>query len=221
MKAKRSVFIFKTDNHIFSKLEEEIRTEIELRSEWVGKIQQLQKFPALNIIKITFDKIMKANKVIERGLLAFSKCLPKHDIKIDTFYITTCCRCYKIEDHSTNNCSKDKNFKICSNCSKADHTWKECKERNRKFTSCEGELGTLGMKCPVRKEIISQKRKYNNNTATTYKEAILKNTTAIQGASNKVTDNTEAHLKIYACILHAHFINTANPGSYRTEVNKI
>lgn len=220
LKAKRSVLVFKTDNHIFNKSEEEIKNEIELKNEWVGKIQQLQKFTAHNIMKITFDETVKAIKVTERGLLAFSMCLPKHDIKIDFFYnITTCYKCYQMEDDLTNNCSKEKKFKICSNCSKADHTWKDCKERNKKCISCGGEHGTLEMKCPIRKEIINQKRKENENI-TTYKEITLKSTTPIQ-ATSQIEDNTEAHLKIYACMLHTHFINAADPGTYSTQLNKI
>lgn len=221
LKAKRSVLIFKTENDIFNNDEELIKEEIEQKNDWVGQILQVQKFPAHNIMKITFDETIKANKATERGLLAFSMRLPSYDIKVDTFHsITTCYRCYRMEDHPTNNCPKEKTYKICSNCSQEGHSWKECKERYKKCLSCGGDHGTLEMKCPVRKEIISQKRKEKETTPTSYKEATTKNTVTSQAIYTQPAINTEDHLKIFACMLHAHFINVAYPGCYGTELKK-
>ena len=133
LKAKRSVLVFRVDSHTFDKEEEAIKTEIEKENEWVGRITQLNKFPNINIIKITFDETNKATRATEHGLLAFSMRLSHHDIKIDTYYnIITCYKCYTMEEHTTNKCKKSNSYKICSNCSLEGHIWKECREEKKK-----------------------------------------------------------------------------------------
>lgn len=220
LKASRSVLIFKVDNEIFNKHEEDIKEELERQNPWVGQILQTQKFTTSNIIKITFDETVKAVKATEKGLLAFSMRLPYYDIKVDTFYnITTCFRCYALEQHNTNNCDKDKNFKICSNCSTEGHSWKECKEKERTCINCGGGHSTMEMRCPKRKEIINKKRKEGDNNTKNYSEAVIKNT-QITIPSQPII-NTETHLKIYSCMLHAHFQNASKPGTYSTELNKL
>lgn len=220
LKAKRSVLIFKTDNHIFSKNEDQIKEELERRNEWVGSIQQIQKFPVHSIMKVTFDETTKASRAAEKGLLAFSMSLPKHDIKADAYYnINTCFRCYKMEDHTTNNCPKEKSYKICSNCSQQGHIWRDCKEKNKKCISCQGDHGTMEMRCPLRKEIINLKRNAGESNPTSYKEA-AKHSMPNQAAANPGTITTEIHLTIFTCMLHAHFVNIANPGTYSTVLNK-
>lgn len=36
-----------------------------------------------------------------------------------------------------------------------------------------------------------------------------------------MTISTDAHTKMFTAIMHTHFINMANPGSYEEELNKI
>lgn len=109
LKSNRSGLAFRVDNHIFKNSEEEIKQELCNENEWIGSITQLYKFPKDNTFKITFYETAKALKAQEVGLLLFSMRIPKHQIKQDKFHdILTCYICYAIDDHTINNCHKER-----------------------------------------------------------------------------------------------------------------
>lgn len=134
LRANRSILIFRVDDHIYSNEEHQIKEEIIKENGWVESIDKIFKFPKSNIIKVTFNETSKAQKAQEKGLLMFSMRVPTHDIKQDTYFnIMTCLKCYKMEDHSTAQCEKERNYKICSECSKEGHIWKECESTTKKM----------------------------------------------------------------------------------------
>lgn len=113
--AKRSVLLFRVDNHVFDNDAEEMKDKIIQNNDWVGSINNVNKFPKCKTLKIAFNETTKATKAQETGLKLFSMKILKHGITQDTFHsILTCMRCYKMEDHSTNQCERDRDYKICS-----------------------------------------------------------------------------------------------------------
>lgn len=72
------------------------------------------------------------------------------------------------------------------------------------------------MKCPKRKIVISNKREARKNI-TSFSQAVTKSTTSMPSAVPAFSN--EAHLKIYTCMIHAHIVNIAEPGSYEKELN--
>lgn len=227
LSSNRSVLLFRVDNYIHENTEHDIKEEIQKKNEWVGKITRVYKFPKGNIIKITFDETQKAKKAQETGLKLFSMKIPKYDIKQDEHVgIMTCMKCYKMEDHSTAQCNQDGNFKVCSECSSSNHTWRECDAREKKCISCDGPHSTLAARCPRRKEIINKKRKDGKEKeAITYSETLKKHSTnQIQTAQPQMVASAgsgSANTTIYQAMLHSHFANVGKPGSYSNTFNNL
>ena len=84
------------------------------------------------------------------------------------------------------------------------------------------------MACPVKKELINKKKEnrekeererkskpYNEVIKQTVKETQMKTT------PTQIVLGTEYSYLITTCIIHAHFVNLARPGSYETELNKL
>lgn len=222
LRENRSVMAFKIDNHIYQNSEEDIIEELSNKNEWVGKIAQIYKFPNSNTLKITFDETSKALKAQETGLLLFSMRIPKYDVQQAQFHsILTCFRCYAMEDHTTNNCHKAKEYKVCSECSQVGHIWRDCREENKKCINCNGPHGAMTMKCPQRKAIIAEKRKEakEKKKDISYSAAAKRNMTAQPTITQKQGTSTTETRNIVQCMVHAHFLNVACPGSYEEEVN--
>ena len=160
LRAKRTILIFNIDDTIFKHEEEEIKDELIIKNTWIEEITHIFKFPKHNIVKICFSETATAKKATETGLLAFYMSIPSYNIKQEEYvHINTCMKCYKIEDHFTRQCPKDKEYKICSECGSLDHTWRECPSNSKKCINCEGSHRTLANNCPIRKKIREDKLK--------------------------------------------------------------
>lgn len=185
----------------------------------MSNIIQVHKFPSGRIIKITFSDSQQAKKAQEAGIKLFSMKIPSYNVKQDQYYhVNVCLRCYELESHNTYQCPRDKNYQICSECSEEGHTYRTCRAVNKKCVNCNGEHGSMSMKCPKKKEIINSKRNEAENN--TYAGIAGKSTTINLGKQNIPPIDNQIHTKIYTLMLNAHFLNVANPGSYEEELNK-
>ena len=223
LRAKRTVILLNVDDLITTRTEKEIEEELLKENEWIEGIDNIFKIPKSRHIKVGFKETNTAKTATEKGLLAFHMSIPSYNIKIDEFIpILTCMRCYSLEEHTTSKCPKPKDNKICSECGSSSHTWRECKETNKKCINCEGQHRTLANKCPKRKEIVESKRKGKKNNNTTYSQITKgnNNNTNITSKATDLFDNDTAST-ILTCILHAHLGNIAHPGTYNEEVNKL
>jgi len=221
LRAKKSVLIFNVDDIILDNTTEEIKDELLTSNPWITcSIENIYKFPRSPIMKVTFSQTSISSKCTESGILIFNLSIPKHDIKQETFIpILTCMKCYLMEDHITKNCTRERDYKICSECSEEGHTWRDCKSATKKCINCHGNHSTLAMKCPDRKDIIKMKRQtYTEIKPQTFAEA-TRNRVPIMNSPPMT--NKQDVLKITTCIIHAHFRNMEKPGSYETELNKI
>lgn len=101
------------------------------------------KFPNSKTIKITFKQTVSAKKAQDQGLRLFQMNIPHYNIKQEIFYnIKTCFKCYKIETHFTNQCTKPKELTICSGYSEG-YTWKDCKTSSLRQISFHSSDATL------------------------------------------------------------------------------
>ena len=164
LRAKRSVVVFKVEDHIYERSEDEIKEEMENQNDWIDDgIDSLYKFPRNKMMKITFKHTATAKKATEQGILCFNMSIPHHTIKKEEFIqINTCLKCYEIEKHFTSQCPREKNFKICSECGSTEHTWRDCRAENKQCLNCNGQHSTMANKCPeikkIRKEELKEKR---------------------------------------------------------------
>ncbi len=225
-KVKRSVIVTRLDDVIYKDHEaNDIAFEMEARNPWMeGDIEQIFMFPNSPTLKITFTQSATAKKCIERGFLAFNISVPANDIKQETFIPIRCCmRCFQLEGHTTRDCEKSRDFKLCSECSQEGHLWHQCLEEVKKCVNCKGPHSTMAMRCPKRKDIIKKKREEeqekNRITYTGVTRANLP--TANQPVYNTPVVTREEILKINICVAHARMRETDHPGSYETELNKI
>ena len=188
-------------------------------------IDTIFKIPRTKILKVTFKETAAAKKATENGILGFHMSIPAHTIKIEEYTpLMTCLKCYAIEDHVTLKCPKEKTYKVCSECSSHDHTWRDCKSTHKKCVNCMGDHRTLANKCPMRKKAIDEKRQQKkNNNNKTYSNAAAGNTNTAQINNNISFPALEKKTitNLMSCMMHAHLINAAIPGSYNTEINRV
>ncbi len=222
LKSKKSVIISRADDVVYDKTVDVIADELTQNNAWIGDdTDSVFKFPNSNTLKVTFNQTATAKKCTENGLLAFNLSIPPSDIKQETFIpIKTCMKCYTLEDHTTKDCPEEKDFKICSECSLVGHAWHQCTAKRKKCINCGDEHSTLAMRCPKRKEIIKMKRKQERDrSSVTYANVAKTNTTS--DTHRPATTTSEDMLRINTCILHAHYRNIENPGTYEAELNKV
>ncbi len=135
LKAKKSVIIPRVDDLIYEQPALDIGEEIAKKNQWIGDELGVYKFPCSPAIKLTFSQTILDKMCIEIGLKAFSVSIPPHEIKLETYISIQCCmRCYALE-HFKNECPKNNDFKVCSECSTVGHVWHQYKEENKKKLS--------------------------------------------------------------------------------------
>lgn len=125
--AKRTVLVFSVDDHINQNSEERMKEEFLKENAWMhNEIENIYKLPNRNIVKILFEQASTAKTATEKGILGFQMRVPQHNIKVEEYIPSIICmRCYELETHFTNSSAKDKNYKVCSECSSTEHTWKD------------------------------------------------------------------------------------------------
>ena len=123
----------RVEPYVGSNSEKDIKDELKRLQPWC-EIKEIIKFRNLtHIFKIVFEETNMAKKAINNGLLLFNMKIAPDQIEQETYvHIKMCYNCYAIEDHAIFNCP-NKNKKICSECSKEDHTRRECTSEIKKM----------------------------------------------------------------------------------------
>lgn len=223
IKARKTVLCFNVDSFIYDNSEDEIKQEMMHKNLWSENcIEQVVKFPNRNIMKVVFTQTQVALKATENGIVAFNICIPSDQIKQEKFIpILTCMICYKMEDHTTKNCPKNSEYKICSECAEEGHSWKDCPSGTQKCINCGGRHRATAMKCPKRKEIVEKKRKEMEETRQqsyrTYSDA----TKSRPDYTGNVMSEKGTTAKIMTCLLLAHQYNMVEPGSFEKQLNTL
>lgn len=224
LKAKKSVIIPRVDDLIYEWSAVQIKEELEKNNSWIGEdLETVYKFPNSSTIKITFTQTKFAKKCIETGLKAFYISIPGHEIKLETYIPVKCCmRCYSLEDHFTNECPKNKDYKLCSECATEGHVWHQCREQHKKCLNCGENHSALAMKCIKRKEIIREKRlQESDKQKMTYANIVHTNLPANLPSYTLPQITREELLKINICVAHARSKNQDKPGCYAHELNRV
>ena len=224
--AQRSVICRQIDPYVGGHTAAEIKDEIMRLQEWCN-IKEIIKFSNYtHIFKIVFSDTTMASKALEQGLVCFNVRISPAQIQKEVFTnLLICFKCYEMESHTTADCPNSSRV-VCSECGSQGHIWRDCTSENKKCLNCGGGHRTMAMACPERKRLIKEKQegakkkeaekemKSYAKVAEIFKEDQRQNNIRIQ------IDNTTP-LHISTCILHAHFINIARPGTFNEEVNKM
>lgn len=219
--AQRTILLFGVSSHILQHTPQEIQEEIQRLNEFTDqKIDAVYKFPNNEpILKIIFNTPPDM-KCLENGIKMFCMRIPADNIKLEEYIsVQTCTRCYKIAEHKTNKCPKDKNYKVCSECGKKGHTWESCQSDAKKCLNCGGDHRTLAHKCPVMKAAIQKTKEL---------EEQRKNQTSCNGTSNTLPTTTnpapildQKTSQMFACMLQALVIDLGYPGSYEKALHDL
>lgn len=217
LRAQRTVICFRLDELMYEHQTDEIRTEVERVQQW-AKVQEVYKFPRSNTLKITFHTTDMAKKAKDSGILIFGMSVPPAQIREEVYTpILTCNRCCAVEEHETNQCPTPPNYVVCSECGSRDHTFRECRNTEKHCINCGEAHSARAMKCPIRKKALKEKEEKQRNerekrTTTTYAQATLTPTVP--------SINTDTITTGLVCVLHAHMMNTANPGSFQQTLSE-
>lgn len=232
-KARRSIIIKQLDQIIGSNSPEDIKLEIERENAWL-KIEEVVKIKNYtHILKLRLEEISMVQKARQQGILAYNMSISPNQIEQETYiHITTCFKCYQMEEHLTKDCPYPE-LKICSECSEMGHTFRECRNNEKYCINCkktgnQANHRTLAMSCPLRKKIIADKTKESRNTTTnkednTYAEIARRAVAEVRqsGPTTQINLSEYKHTKILISIMHAHVMNLCNPGTYKTELNEM
>lgn len=243
LRAKKTIVLKGLDKEITALNEEEILRDIENRNDW-AKVEEIIKMKNIPyMLKIRFKDISMAKKAIDNGLCIQMYHLSKNQVEAEDFIqITPCWVCYKY-DHTANSCPK-KNEKFCSECAATDHTFRECSRKDSpKCLNCEGAHRTLAAICPIRKQLIKNRRMERQEKKRNFEKEnkTFCEVTKLRAETEKVATQLRAELplttpqqdttvlqldnnmpfKILTIIINAHLINIARPGTFSRSVKEM
>ncbi len=160
IKARRTVLLFGCPQEITRHTETELEQEINrVNSFTQGMIDEIYKFPNRPIIKLIFKQSQIAKKAQEHGLRMFNMSIPPHSIQEEDYIpVGICMRCYALDDHFTGQCTKNRAYKVCSECGEEGHKFSDCTSSIKRCLNCNGPHRTLSYQCTTRKEIIKKKK---------------------------------------------------------------
>ena len=196
LKAQRTIMAYNVDEFVYSESEHELihimNSSKQYEAESVHKLRN-------NSLKITFRSIENATKVLQHGLRICNISIPATSLRRDRYVnVTFCYKCYSMDGHTSKDCNKPADFKICSTCSDTTHTFNFCNAPQDKYkcVNCKGNHKTTSYACKDRKlketEII---RRLNGNStpAKSYASTAKSNIQSINRTdtnSNNINNTT-------------------------------
>ena len=125
--AMRTVFISRLSKYVGDHSAMEVQNELLASKPHMGYMQVIKIKHYYHIIKVIFEDSDKADTVIREGLYAFHIKKEASQCKKEQFTeLITCLKCYKFEDHYSNECKMTQT--ICSENIRKH--WKNYNQRN-------------------------------------------------------------------------------------------
>ena len=155
LKSKHTIIGRNFDKSILDHSFEEIKNEINNKNEG---ITVSEVFPCgYASLKFILSDIAMVERILNRGIQLFY--LSHRNFQKDVYVkLINCKHCGAIEQHVDHLCP-DKSAPKCVKCSATTHTKSNCSQNFLKCLNCHSNHHTLAMKCPIRKKIVSEKRK--------------------------------------------------------------
>lgn len=223
---QRSIICRKLDIWVGSHSPEDIKAEVERNHTW-AKVKEVIKFGNhTHIVKIVFRTTEMAHKAKEGGILLFNVAISHEQIEKEIFVnVQMCFTCYRMEQHLTKECP-NKDLMVCSECSGTDHRYNACVSHDKKCLNCNGPHRTMSMACPIKKDIIKNKKDMmthakENKEKETYAKIAKEAITQERSAKSIIRISKDVSTEVLVCILHAHVMNNGCPGTYRTSLNEM
>jgi len=228
LRASRTILVFRVDPYLYGEDTEDIRRDIESSNDH-SKIDEIIKFPNSRTIKIIFSSEKAARLAMERGLIACYLYIPPEDIEKEIHVdLKTCLKCYKINDHTTNECDKASDYKICSICSSKEHTHRQCSSTLKKCLNCGGGHSAMSFSCEMRREAIREQREVLKSSRTPPPNVSQPSTpyqlqpsdfpAITRKQRGSVMDDS---LRCYMALVLSSWKNKENPGTFNAVLNNL
>ena len=151
--------------------------------------------------------------IIERGLKLFNLHIGSDDLQRETFIeVAQCFKCFRLDDHNTQECTKPGDYSICSKCSSSEHLFQNCNATKPCCINCKLPHPSTSFSCPERKKVVEAKRKTKNRS---YSDILKKetefSTSALVLDKNLIMDKFITSL---LCITVASKKEEESPGSF-------
>ena len=165
VRARRTIFVRRLDQHVTQHDSNDIKTELTRLNEGLH-IHDIFKI-SKSVIKITCQDSLTAQRIQTNGLLAYNTRISPQQCEQEVFVpLLTCFKCYKTDDHQTKDCLQD--FDICSECGQKGHRHTHCQDKtNQTCINCDppnNKHRTLAIKCPYRKTATENKQRQIEQT---------------------------------------------------------
>ena len=189
--AERMVFISRLGRQVGDRPAIEIQNELIRSNPNMNNIQVHKIKHYFHIIKVVCEDTETADAAISDGLYAFHTKIVASQWKKEQFTeLITCFRCYKFEDHYSNECTTSQT--ISSEYARVGHTHRDCHAVEKQCINCppgQNFRRTLAPFCTVRKDAIAQKQQklkngskiQNNKTYANIVKTTIKETTPPPG----------------------------------------
>ena len=210
MKARRTIFLKHVDDLVCERDTASIIEDLQQRNANL-KVADLFVFTKSSTIKVTCETIAMANKARDLRVFVFEFFVPSVNIALDEYInLIMCYKCYSYNDHLSSMCPKPSDFKICSLCSRTDHTYKQCPSAAKECVNCGGPHSTLALSCPYRRKIIKEKSLASSRP--TY-SSITKSNVPLSG-KDILPNANEVIAKSVMCMVVSAMKNAEVPGSF-------
>lgn len=167
LRVRKCIIMRGLDSELNKWSEDRLKEDMESKDDW-AQIEEVYRMKnILHMIKVRFTEISMAKKACELGVALHRTIVAPHQIELEEFIpITPCWVCYKY-DHLTKDCQL-KDVSLCSECANIGHTYKQCTSDIKKCLNCDGDHRTLASVCPIRKEILKNKREEKKKKKTEF-----------------------------------------------------
>ena len=226
--ANRTLVVKNVDSLITSVDPEDLKNDIERRNDW-AKVTEVITIPnAPKLLKIRFENASMNKTASEKGILIYNQSFPPSSVEREIFIqLTPCLKCYKYE-HRAEACPTP-NVTLCSECAANDHIYRNCRSEAKKCLNCNGNHRTFAAQCPVRKQLIQEKKKAirersrsrsrsRSTHGNTYAQAVQ---SGVNNREDSIYFNRTDYVKITSSITYAHIMEGVIPGSFHENVKEM
>ena len=218
VRAKRTVLLRHVDSDILGKEKGDIIAELEEYNSWLSLVD-IYVFQNAPTVKLVCSTNEMAKRVLNSGVLLFNLSIPPGNVIQEEFvYLSTCYRCYAIDDHMASSCSKPKDYKVCSVCAAKGHTFKQCTSNIKKCLNCGGPHSALAMSCPDRKQKVWDRKKCKQQQKS-YASAVGSSWTC--SSAQPSLGDYSVIAKAFMCISLSTMKNAETPGSFQTTLTHL
>ena len=219
VKAKKTVIVKNIDSYLCDFDCESLISSInEINSPWL-KICSLFKFQSGKTFKMECETQQMARLCTERGFFILNLSIPPRMLSIDEYIkVDFCYKCYSINEHFVQDCPKEHDYKVCSECTSVNHTYRDCASTSKKCINCSGNHSTMSQRCPKIKQ--TKVKNVPKPSQVTVQKSIF-NQSQSSPPTKLQTLSRDDMFRGYMCIMYATKLNETNPNSFDENLSQL